>query len=60
MQVEVDLKRMQTNFGGRDLSGFGVMGPFFLPSETAKISHQTIELKYRNFVVQFIFFVVGD
>ena len=30
MQVEVDLKRMQTNFGGRDLSGFGVMAPFRL------------------------------
>ena len=23
MQVEVDLKRMQTNFGGRDFFGFG-------------------------------------
>ena len=28
MQVEVDLKHMQTNFGGRDLFGFGVMAPF--------------------------------
>ena len=43
MQVEVDLKRMQTNFGGRDLSGFGVMGPFFLPSKTAKISLRTMD-----------------
>ena len=30
MQVEVDLKRMQTNFGGRDLFSFGVMAPFCL------------------------------
>ena len=30
MQVEVDLKRMQTNFGGRDLSGSRVMAPFRL------------------------------
>ena len=28
MQVEVDVKCMQTNFGGRDLIGFGVMAPF--------------------------------
>ena len=28
MQVEVDVKCMQTNFDGRDLSGFGVMAPF--------------------------------
>ena len=33
MQVEVDVKRMQTNFGGRGLSGFGVMAPFCLPSK---------------------------
>ena len=36
MQVEVDVKCMQTNFDGRDLSGFGVMAPFCLPSKTAK------------------------
>ena len=28
MQVEVDVKCMQTNFGGRGLFGFGVMAPF--------------------------------
>ena len=28
MQVEVDVKCMQTNFGGHGLSGFGVMAPF--------------------------------
>ena len=33
MQVEVDVKRMQTNFDGRGLSGFGVMAPFCLPSK---------------------------
>ena len=45
MQVEVDLKRMQANFGGRDLSGFGVMGPLFLPSKTAKISLRSMGVK---------------
>ena len=29
MQVEVDMKCMQTNFGGHGFSGFGVMVPFF-------------------------------
>ena len=33
MQVEVDVKHMQANFGGRGLSGFGVMAPFCLPSK---------------------------
>ena len=28
MQVEVDLKRMQTNFGGRGPSGCGDIAPF--------------------------------
>ena len=28
MQVEVDLKRMQTNFDGRGLSGFGDIATF--------------------------------
>ena len=36
MQVEVDVKCMQTNFDGRGLSGFGDMTPFCLPSKTAK------------------------
>ena len=27
------MKRMQTNFGGHGLSGFGVMAPFCLPSK---------------------------
>ena len=36
MQVEVDLKRMQTNFGGCDFFGFGVMAPFCLPSKRPK------------------------
>ena len=33
MQVEVDVKRMQTNFDGRGLSSLGVMAPFCLPSK---------------------------
>ena len=33
MQVKVDVKCMETSFGGRGLSGFGVMAPFRLPSK---------------------------
>ena len=36
VQVGVDMKCMQTNFDGRDLSGFGVMAPFCLPSKQPK------------------------
>ena len=43
MQVEVDVKCMETNFDGCDLSGFGVMAPFCLPSKTAKISLLTMD-----------------
>ena len=42
MQVEVDVKCMQTNFDGCGLTGFGDMTPFCLPSKTAKISFQTM------------------
>ena len=43
MQVEVDMKCMQTNFGGHGFSGFGVMAPFCLVSKTVKISLQTMD-----------------
>ena len=43
MQVEVDLKCMQTNFGGHDFSGFGDMAPFVCLQKTAKISFQTMD-----------------
>ena len=36
MQVEVDPKCMQTNFGGRDLSGFRDLSPFSFAFKTAK------------------------
>ena len=36
MQVEVDLKRMQTNFGGRGLSSCGDIAPFCLSSKRPK------------------------
>ena len=42
MQVEVDVKCMQTHFGGHGLSGFGDLVPLHLLSKTAKISLQTI------------------
>ena len=32
MQVEGDVKCMQTNFGGHGLSSFGHFGPFHFPS----------------------------
>ena len=38
MQVKVDVKYMQTNFGGCGLSGFGDFTPFCLPSNLAQIS----------------------
>ena len=43
MQVEVDLKRMQTNFGGRGIFGFGDFAPFLFAIKTAKISLQTMD-----------------
>ena len=43
MQVEVDVKCMQTNFDGRGLSHFGDMTPFCFPSKKAKISFQTMD-----------------
>ena len=43
MQVEVDLKCMQTNFGGRDLSGFGVMASFCLLNFPSVHGGQKIE-----------------
>ena len=43
MQVEVDVKCMETNFDERDLSGFRIMAPFCLPSKTAKISLLTMD-----------------
>ena len=43
MQVEVDLKRMQTNFGGRGISGFGDFAPFSFAFKTVKISLQTMD-----------------
>ena len=38
MQVEVDVKCMETNFGERGFSGIRVMAPYCLPSKTAEIS----------------------
>ena len=47
MQVEVDVKHMQTNFGGRGFSGFGDFAPFYDPSKVAKISFWTMGSKNR-------------
>ena len=35
IQIGIDVTCMHTNFGGRGLSGFGVMASFCLPSKTA-------------------------
>ena len=42
MQVEVDVKCMETKFGGRGFSGFGDFGPLSLALKTAKISLWTM------------------
>ena len=39
MQVEVDVKWMQTNFGGRSLSSCGEFAPFLFAFKMAKISY---------------------
>ena len=36
MQVEVDLKRMETKFGGHGFFSFGDIAPFCLPSKRPK------------------------
>ena len=43
MQVEVDLKCMQTNFGGRGFFGFGDFAPFSFAFKMAKISLRTMD-----------------
>ena len=43
MQVGVDLKCMQTKFGGRGFSGFGDLAHFWLPSNLTKFPFRTME-----------------
>ena len=43
MQVEIDVKYMETNFGGHDIFGFGDFAPFSNTFKTAKISLQTMD-----------------
>ena len=43
MQVEVDVKCMQINFGGHGYSGFEVMAPYHLPSKMAKFPFRTMD-----------------
>ena len=50
MQVEVDLKRMQTNFDGRGFSGFGVMAPFCLPSKRLKFPFRPWTIIIKTFI----------
>ena len=38
MQVEVDLKCMETNFGGHGISGFGDFAPICVTFKNDKIS----------------------
>ena len=43
MQVEVDLKRMQTNFGRHGLSGFGDFAVFLFAFKMAKFPFRTMD-----------------
>ena len=53
MQAEVDVKCMETNFGGHDISGFRDFAPFSNTFKRAKISRtiahggQKIELAQK-------------
>ena len=44
MQVEVDVKCMQFNFGGHGFFGFGDFAPFSFVFKTVKISFRTMGL----------------
>ena len=50
MQVEVDMKRMQTNFGEHGLSGLGDFAPFLFAFKTVKTSLSMCNCKYQNFL----------
>ena len=43
MQVEVDVKCMETNFGGHGISSFGDFVPFSSTFKTTKISLRTMD-----------------
>ena len=45
MQVEVDVKCIQLNFGGHGLFGFGDFAPFSFAFKTVKIFLQTMGVK---------------
>ena len=44
MQVEVDMKCMQTNFGGHGIFGFGDFAPFSFAFKTDQNFPSTMEL----------------
>ena len=48
MQVEVDVKCMETNFGGHSLSGFGDFASFCFPSKLAKFPFRTMAIVHRG------------
>ena len=50
MQVEVDMKHMQNNFGGRGLSCFGDFAPFSFAFKTAKTAVSMCNCRYQNFL----------
>ena len=59
--MEVDVKCMQTNFGGCGLLSFRDFAPFYWPSKTAKFSFQTMDYYYiQEFgLLALVKFVVG-
>ena len=52
MQVEVDVKCMQTNFDGCGFSGFRDFAPFHLPSNLAKISLRTMDCQKNQLKIK--------
>ena len=50
MQVEVDMKCMQTNFGEHGLSGLGDFAPFLFAFKMAKTALSMCNCMYQNFL----------
>ena len=51
--VETDVKCMETNFGGRGISGFGVMAPFSLPSKRPKFPFEPWTIVHGGQKIEF-------
>ena len=47
------MKCMETNFGGRGISGFGVMAPFSLPSKRPKFPFEPWTIVHGGQKIEF-------